>query len=1098
MPEAPEPADPGTFTLFFEVPDAAGREVFARAARARIEGAVAAYDPKRLAKGRLADERPAERRATLERAAPSIAALGERARESAELFARWGAARPVAAAAPKAGSERLFREIVVADLRNRQQIERVERALTRPSSAELGSMRTPEGASIALVAQTGHSAAIRAVAFAEGGARLVTASEDGRAIAWDAATGREVYTWWLAEAGLREMPAAVALSADRRTLAVTGDAGTVARWTEGEVPRVELPGTAPPPGTPAPVGVVALPERGARVKALPVSEAARAAVARIEGVTAAALSPDASAPYLVVGTAAGSITAVHRDTGEVAWRAGGVRAGVTDVAFAAEGASFTVSTEGGDVYTWDATVGRPAGARAAALAKKGGGPAALPEPRLREALRRRLRAGGSIRRLAVRRADDARPRDGQVLVDRATGMPIGFHEPRRANEVVLAEVSEARDRLLALHADGSIAALERATGRGEWLAEGWLRWSMRAPRASAASLSADGRFALLGLRDGVTQLLDAGSGERRCHVIALPDGAWAVSTDEGRYDAPSGGTGASLHWVVNGEPLALDQLKARYFEPFLLSKLLGTRAEPLRAIAPFDGKLPPRVTFREEGGALVVTAVERGAGIGSLRIAVNGKEALACRLDASGAVVAERMPFEVWWSAEVKRELATTTLECRVRLAGHPYVRRGARPKIAVTATDRDEGVSSRQIGDGDEGPAEGPPRPSTLWAIVAGISDYGDPSRSLAYAASDAESFAAAVRLAAPGVFADRVKLTVLTSPGALAPTYENLKAAFATASAATSDDVLLVYLAGHGDVVRTATGDDDFFYPTAGGPAGSPRQEGVTGAALEEWIGKIPALKQVLLLDTCHSGQLVRDLGDARDAPAGQERALERLRDGTGLFILAGAAADAVSYETSRYGMGLLTYALLLGLKEGKPLRDRFVDVLGLMTYATAEVEALAEEIDRVQRPILSLRDQAVSFDIGKVDLAAAGAIPLAAARPVLARCALHDADLWCDPLRLGPSLDEALRAAASATRDPPFVVVDCPFLDGAILVTGQYRAAADSLQVRLRIVRDEAARFEVERAGTTDAAGLAALIDALTADVIGALPGVLATPA
>ena len=82
---------------------------------------------------------------------------------------------------------------------------------------------------------------------------------------------------------------------------------------------------------------------------------------------------------------------------------------------------------------------------------------------------------------------------------------------------------------------------------------------------------------------------------------------------------------------------------------------------------------------------------------------------------------------------------------------------------------------------------------------------------------------------------------------------------------------------------------------------------------------IKRIPALKQVLLLDTCASGKLVERLTDKREVDGSQIRALDRLKDRTGMHVLAGCAADAVSYEATRYGQGLLTYSLLTGMTGG-----------------------------------------------------------------------------------------------------------------------------------------------------------------------------------
>src|SRR5207248_3171552 len=112
-------------------------------------------------------------------------------------------------------------------------------------------------------------------------------------------------------------------------------------------------------------------------------------------------------------------------------------------------------------------------------------------------------------------------------------------------------------------------------------------------------------------------------------------------------------------------------------------------------------------------------------------------------------------------------------------------------------------------------------------------------------------------------------------------------------------------------------------------------------------------PARKQVLILDTCHAGKVFEKLTEKRSVPGSQVRALERVKDRTGMFVLAGCAADSVSYETSRYGQGLLTYSLLLAMS-GAKLHDReFVDVADLLGYAADKVPELARDIGDVQRP-------------------------------------------------------------------------------------------------------------------------------------------------
>ncbi|MCB0552402.1 MAG: hypothetical protein KDD02_02535, partial [Phaeodactylibacter sp.] len=67
---------------------------------------------------------------------------------------------------------------------------------------------------------------------------------------------------------------------------------------------------------------------------------------------------------------------------------------------------------------------------------------------------------------------------------------------------------------------------------------------------------------------------------------------------------------------------------------------------------------------------------------------------------------------------------------------------------------------------------------------------------------------------------------------------------------------------------------------------------------------------------------------------------RALDRMKDRTGMFVLAGSAADKVSYEASQYGQGLLTYSILQGMSGFKLREDKYVDVALLFEYARDEV--------------------------------------------------------------------------------------------------------------------------------------------------------------
>jgi len=229
--------------------------------------------------------------------------------------------------------------------------------------------------------------------------------------------------------------------------------------------------------------------------------------------------------------------------------------------------------------------------------------------------------------------------------------------------------------------------------------------------------------------------------------------------------------------------------------------------------------------------------------------------------------------------------------------------------------------------------------RPS-FWGIVAGISDYAGGTLHLQFAAKDAEDMAGALRIAAERLFGkEQTHITLLTTAKvteAIVPTRENLKKAFEAARQAKSTDVLVVYLSGHGvNYGSEGSQEADYYYLTQEAWSGDltdpevRRLTAISSQELTEWIHQIPITKQVLVLDTCAAARLVEKLIEKRDVPSSQIRSFERMKDRMGLYILAGSAADAVSYEASRYGQGLLTYSLLLGMRGAALRENQFVDV-------------------------------------------------------------------------------------------------------------------------------------------------------------------------
>jgi len=499
------------------------------------------------------------------------------------------------------------------------------------------------------------------------------------------------------------------------------------------------------------------------------------------------------------------------------------------------------------------------------------------------------------------------------------------------------------------------------------------------------------------------------------------------------------------------EPIDLAQLKERYYEPGLLAKLMGFNKEPLPDVAAFTSvALYPDVSLsaaQGEGCKLGIHLTNRGGGIGRVEVWVNGKETAA---DARGS----------------SPDPQAKQLDLPVDASHSPFLKAGAENTIEVRVFNAEGYLSSRNVQAVCQAAPGAPSAPPSFWAIVVGISEYAGANIRLQYSGKDAVDMAQALRIGAERLFgADRTHVSLLTTaqaPGAILPTRENLKQAFAAARQAKSTDILMVYLAGHG--VAYGGPEGDYYYLTQEARTGDltdpavRAQTAVSSRELTDWIQQIPALKQTLVLDTCAAARLVQKLTEKRDVPSSQIRSLERMKDRMGLFILAGSAADAVSYEASQYGQGLLTYSLLLGMRGAALREDRFVDVSQWFDFATDEVPKLATDIGGIQRPVIATPRGGASFDVGQITTEDKPRIPLATVRPLFLQANFQDEVQLRDSLKLTARVNEALRAVSSRGQTATLVYVDTSDFPDAYAVSGLYRVDGSTVTARVSVFRSE----------------------------------------
>lgn len=242
----------------------------------------------------------------------------------------------------------------------------------------------------------------------------------------------------------------------------------------------------------------------------------------------------------------------------------------------------------------------------------------------------------------------------------------------------------------------------------------------------------------------------------------------------------------------------------------------------------------------------------------------------------------------------------------------------------------------------------EKPLKPAgTRWAVVVGVSSYKDTRiESLRYTARDAEGlYRWMVRPDGGGFAPSRVKKLLDKEA-----TYENLRAAlFEWARQAIEEDLLLIYLAGHGSPEAPDKLENLFFLPydvdyDRIASKGFPMWDIET--ALKRFI---KARRVVIIADACHSGGVGQGFatatrgvgGTVTEKLTGGLQSLSRIGDG--VAVLTASGAKQLSRESEKWGdgHGVFTFFLLKGLEgDADYNKDGKVTLGELVPYVSESV--------------------------------------------------------------------------------------------------------------------------------------------------------------
>lgn len=440
---------------------------------------------------------------------------------------------------------------------------------------------------------------------------------------------------------------------------------------------------------------------------------------------------------------------------------------------------------------------------------------------------------------------------------------------------------------------------------------------------SFVSASRDGAFTLSASEDGTTRLWNTATRQPLVTLLSTSEG-WAVVDAKGRYD----GTQTALNgidWQGDDAAVGIEAYAETHFEAALLPRVLQQDTLPEAKSIPDGVRYPAKIRFvtpSVSGAAAnptVAVEVEAsddgGSGIAELRLYRNGRQVAA---DA----------------AQVRRE---TDAAGAAKLVGRFELALGdGRNVLSATAVNDDRMESPPQTVVLTA--AAPPPAPPQVHLLTVGINAYGNKELNLFYARPDARAVGGFFN--GGGRLTERMGHAVAIEDGQA--TKDNILKAMAELRRAPGQDLVVIYMAGHG----VSLGDEWYFVPHELRDADRPealREAGLSSAELKALLESMNADRTLLLLDTCHSGTAVSPLKDYRGL-----KSLRLLARSVGTHILAATDRNQYAIELARLGHGVFTYALLEGLK-GKAdtgPADGIVTASEVIRFVEKTVPLLAEQ--------------------------------------------------------------------------------------------------------------------------------------------------------
>jgi WD40 repeat protein/uncharacterized caspase-like protein len=569
--------------------------------------------------------------------------------------------------------------------------------------------------------------------------------------------------------------------------------------------------------------------------------------------------------------------------------------------------------------------------------------------------------------------------------------------------------------------------------------------------------SPDGKRFVSSVGDNTIKIWDTETGNQLYTFFAVDSSEYLVYDKDYHYD----GTPAArklLYFTCGTEIIELEQLKDQLWVPNLAERI--TNGETINAQKLSDlniCNLTPVVdTIEQTALQYRFQITPRLGGLGATIVYVNGIE------------VKRYTPLQLIKQKEVY-QLAIDKKELQKFFAS------GKENSIVVKSLTAKNSISSRSASISEKG-KEISAVPPNLYAVVVGVSDYKGEGLDLKFAAKDAVDMGNALDASAKKLLNTDGKEHVFIyrintgSSRDKFPEKNSIKQVFTEiAGKAQPNDILLVFFAGHGVMEAEK---NQFYFLTADASNttvfGALKDVGISTDELTEWIKPqvMKAQKRILIFDACNSGQFIKEmisignkeqnfLASRGDEDGKQIKAIEKLNERSGLFILSASASNQKAYEIGKYNQGALTYSLLKAIKEEPDiLEDRkYLNISRWFNAAEKTVGELARETGARQQPQIV---STTNFNIGVVDEEVRNNIVLPFEKPMFTRSDFRNTALRIDNLKLRSLVDKQLDEISGSGSGAS--IMYSPEYDGAnvFAISGDYTVTGNEISVSVILTK------------------------------------------